>query len=154
MLSRLYVVQMPSEVSTAPLDILVQSAPGSQDDPALPGDGAYYEWRGRPLRLESLAADGAAGGFVPRLRLGFEVTVTRYAQGLVTDLPGVQLSESLVGDISTTDAGPSINFPVLPDPNGEPVIRLIGDDATSAGVFLVSLQCPEAKEDNAPRGGG
>jgi hypothetical protein len=152
MLSRLYVVQMPEEVPTTPLDILVESAPGSKDAPALPGDGAYYEWRGRPLRLETLAADGVSGGFVPRLRLGFAVTITPYRQGVVTGVPGTQLSASLVGDVSTTDGGPSINVPALPDPNGEPAIRLSGDVTTAGAVYLVTLLCPEAKEDNAPRG--
>lgn len=154
MLSRQYVVQMPDESPSTALDILVQSAPGSQDEPVTVADAAYYEWRGRPLRLEVLAADGVAGGFVPRLRLGFLVTVTQYGPGPGTGLPEVQLSESLAGDLSSTDAGPSITIPLFTDPNGEPAIRLNGGADTAGQQYLVSLLCPEAKEDNAPRGGG
>jgi hypothetical protein len=64
----------------------------------------------------------------------------------------VQLSESLAGDLSSTDSGPSISIPLLSDPGGEPAIRLVGSADTAGLFYLVSLQCPEAKEDNAPRG--
>lgn len=154
MLSRLYIVQMPGESPTTPLDILVQSNPGSPSAPVVTGEGKYYELRGRDLRLEALAADGAAGGFVPRLRLGFTVSVTPYSANESVAVPGVQLSESLVGDLSSTDSGPSINIPVLSDPNGEPVIRLVGSSDTNGLFYLVSLQANEAREDNRPRGGG
>lgn len=153
MLTRTYIVKMPSEVPTAALDILVQSAPGSQDDPALPGDGAYYEWRGRPLRLETLVSAGAAGGFVPRLRLGLLVTITPIVAAVAADVPGVQLSASLAS-LASTDSGPSIAVPAFADPAGEPAIRLVGSSATSGLFYVVTLMCPEAHEDIAPRKGG
>jgi len=147
MITRTYIVQMPLEGPTTPLDILVESAPGSQDDPVLPGDGKYYEWRGRPLRFPVLAAAGAAGGFVPRLRLGFLVTITPIAAAIQTDLPGVQLSESLA-ELASTDSGPSINIPTLADPSGEAAIRLIGGVATAGLFYVVTLMCPEAKDED------
>lgn len=147
MITRTYIVEMPSEVSTTPLDILVESAPGSPDAPALPGDGKYFEWRGRPLRIPELAAAGASGGFVPRLRLGFLVTITPIAAAIQTDLPGVQLSESLAS-LASTDSGPSINIPTLADPGGEAAIRLVGGTETSGLFYVVTLMCPEAKDED------
>lgn len=148
MITRTYVVQMPND--DTPLDILVESAPGSQDAPVVISggdDGSYYEWRGRPLRFPVLAAAGASGGFVPRLRLGFTVTVTPISPFICDSLPGVQLSESLAS-LASTDSGPSINIPTLADPSGEAVIRLVGGDDTQALFFTVTLMCPEAKDED------
>lgn len=144
MISRLYIVKMPQESPGTPLDILVQANPGSKDAPVDTGDGAYYELRGRPLRLETLVGDT---GFVPRLRLGFTVSITSLGTA-PTRRPGVQLSESLVGDLSSTDAGPALNVPVLPDPGGEPVIRLNGANSTAGNYYLVALQCAQAADDD------
>lgn len=155
MISRLYVVQMPSSESAAtPLDILVESQPGTKAAPIVPAFGAYYEWRGRPLRVPVHSggapptAAAIAAGFTPRVRLGFHVTITPYGTAIATDLPKVQLSESLAGDLSSTDVGPSISIPVLADPAGEPVIRLIGGAATASLFFLVALVCPEGKDED------
>jgi len=146
MITRTYIVQMPND--DTPLDILVESAPGSPDAPELPaGGGKYYEWRGRPLRIPVLAADGADEGFVPRLRLGFIVTVTSISPFIQGDLPGLQLSESLAS-LASTDSGPSINIPTLADPGGEAAIRLVGGDGTQDLFFAVSLMCPEAKDED------
>jgi hypothetical protein len=147
MITRTYVVQMPEESPTAPLDILVVNTPGSPDAPALPGDGKYYEWRGRPLRIPVLAAEGASAGFVPRTRLGFIATISPIAAAVSPSLPGVQLSESLAS-LASTDSGPSINIPTLSDPNGQPAIRLIGDASTAGLFFVVTLMCPEAKDED------
>ncbi len=147
MITRTYIVQMPSEGADTPLDILVTSAPGSQSAPALPGDGKYYECRGRPLRIPVLAAAGPDEGFVPRTRLGFVVSITPIAADIQTDLPGVQLSESLAS-LASTDSGPSINIPTLADPNGEPAIRLTGGDGTQGLFYVVTLMCPEAKDED------
>lgn len=147
MITRTYIVQMPVETPTAPLDILVVSAPGAPSAPALPGDGKYYEWRGRPLRIPVLAAGGAAGGFVPRCALGFIATISPIAAAVSAKLPGVQLSASL-GSLASTDSGPSINIPTLADPGGKPAIRLVGDNTTAGLFYVVTLVCPEAKDED------
>lgn len=154
MISRLYVVKMPTEVSTNPVDILVETNPGSQDAPVTAGtDGAYYEWRGRPISLPNPASDPTT--FIPRFRLGFAVNVMPYGNLLSLAMPSVQLSESLAS-VSSTDAGPTISVPAFPDPVGGAAIRLIGgvNGVTTAGlVYLVSVQIPEAKdEDRNPTG--
>ncbi|MBV8721701.1 MAG: hypothetical protein JO277_06105 [Candidatus Eremiobacteraeota bacterium] len=146
MITRTYVVKMPTSSPTTPLDILVTNSPGTQAAPVVAGtDGAYYEWLGRPLRVPVLAAAGASGGFVPRLALGFLVSITRIAAAIVTDLPGVQLSQSLAS-LASTDGGPTISIPLLADPNGNPAIRLVGGANTAGDYFVVTLMCPEAKD--------
>lgn len=157
MISRLYIVKMPTEVSTNPVDILVETNPGSQGAPVVSGsDGAYYEWRGRPLSLPNPASDPTT--FIPRFRLGFEVSVTPYGTAMSEAVPSVQLSASLAS-VSSTDVGPTISVPAFPDPAGGAAIRLIGGvdggtGVTTAGrVFMVSVQIPEAKdEDRNPTG--
>ena len=140
---------MPSEVSTTPVDIFVETNPGTQDDPVIAGESAYYEWRGLPLRLPNPAG---TNGFVPRLRLGFEVTVTGISAAVVTDLPGVQLSESLAS-LSSTDSGPTISVPAFPDPVGGAAIRLVGGTGTGGKVFAVTLKVGEQRdEDRSPTG--
>lgn len=154
MISRTYVVVMPEAESATPLDILVQDDPGTQADPVVAGgDGAYYELRGRPLRVPveagasppSAAAVGA--GFVPRLRLGFSLSVVPLASAIVTDVPGVRLSESLIS-LASTDGGPLINVPSFADPAGGPAIRLTGGAETAGVFFLVSLVVNEAKDED------
>ncbi len=149
-------VQMPAGGEGGDtLDILVQD-PGSPSAPVLGGDtivnGAYYEWRGRPIRLETLAADGATGGFVPRTRLGLKFSIVEITSGTAGALPGVQLSASLAS-LASTDAGPTINIPAFADPSGEPVIRLRNSADSAEGFFMVSVEISEAKdEDRSPQG--
>lgn len=152
MISRQYIVKMPNEVSTNPIDILVQNNPGSQAAPVVAGgDGAYYEWRGRPLRIPN---PSGSAGYVQRFRLGFLVSVTQYLNAVGTGLPGVQLSASLA-KLSSTDAGPTISVPAFADPAGGPSIRLIGGAATAGGVYMVMIQVAEPKdEDRNPTGRG
>lgn len=141
MQTRTYVVLMPEQTPNTPLDILVETDPGSQDAPVVAGtDGAYYEILGRAVRVPN-PASGAAS-FVPRLRLGYSVTITPYG---VTPLiiPGVRLSESLVGDISSTDAGPTISVAVFADPAGGPAIRLVGANESAGQVYIVTLHITE-----------
>jgi hypothetical protein len=149
-ISRTYIVKMPSEVSTNPVDILVQNNPGTQAAPVVAGsDGAYYEWRGLPLRLPN---PSGTNGFVPRLRLGFEVVVSPISDTIATDTPGVQLSASLAS-LSSTDVGPTINVPTFADPVAGPAIRLTGGAGTAGKVFAVTLKVSEAKdEDRSPTG--
>lgn len=154
MITRTYIVKMPTSSPTTPLDILVMNSPGTQAVPIVAGtDGAYYEWRGRPLRIPVLSggapptAAQIAAGFVPRLRLGFIVVVTPISAAIATDLPGVQLSSSLAS-LASTDAGPTLNIPAFADPGGNPSIRLIGGAGTAAKFFAVTLMCPEASDED------
>lgn len=153
MISRQYVVKMPNEVATNTVDILVQNNPGSQSAPVVAGgDGAYYEWRGRPLRIPNPSTTAAS--YVQRFRLGFIVAITPISTAIVTDLPGVQFSASLA-KLSSTDAGPTISVPAFADPAGGPAIRLTGDTGTAGKVFVVSVSLPEPKdEDRNPTGQG
>ena len=132
---RTYIVEMPTETPTTPLDILVSTDPGSQDAPAAPGDGSYYEWLGRPVRFETESGDT---GFVPRLTPGFAVTITPLQASGQVDIPGVQLSASLAS-LASTDAGPSIAVPALADGADGPMIRLIGTANTAGDFFIVTL---------------
>jgi hypothetical protein len=152
-ISRQYVVLMPNEESTTPIDILVQNNPGSQAAPVVAGgDGAYYEWRGRPLRIPNPST--VAASYVQRFRLGFLVGLLRINNSIVTDLPGVQFSASLA-KLSSTDAGPTISVPAFADPAGGPSIRLIGGAGTAGGIFVLTLSLPEPKdEDRDPTGQG
>jgi hypothetical protein len=150
MIVRTYVVKMPTEVSTTPLDILVQNNPGSQDAPVVAGgDGAYYEVLERPFRIPVLAAAGQAGGFVSPLRLGFSIAITPYSNAVDAVIPGMQLSASLAS-LSSTDTGPTIAVPAFPDPAGGPSLRLIGGvtavGTTAGAVYVVSLFVAEAKD--------
>jgi hypothetical protein len=149
-ISRTYIVKMPNEVSTNPIDILVQNNPGEQDAPVVAGgDGAYYEWRGLPLRLPNPAGDNS---FVPRLRLGFEIVVTPISTTISTDTPGVQLSASLAS-LSSTDGGPTISVPAFADPVAGAAIRLTGGAGTAGKVFAVTLKVAEQRdEDRSPTG--
>lgn len=150
MISRTYIVLMPTETPTGPLDILVENNPGTQAAPVVAGgDGAYYEWRGLPLHLPNRVG---TPGFVPRLRLGFEVAVAGISTAIVTDLPGVQLSASLAS-LSSTDSGPTISVPAFADPVAGPAIRLTGGAGTAGKVFAVTLKVAEARdEDRSPTG--
>lgn len=157
MISRQYIVLMPTETPTNPLNIFVRNSPGTKAVPISPAAGGeYYEWRGRPLRFEQLALTSAGAtnsAFAPRARLGFRVTVTPLGTAVQTDLPSVQLSTSF-GSLASTDAGPTINIPALADDttNG-PMIRLIGGANTAGDFFLVSLDIMEATdEDRDPTG--
>jgi hypothetical protein len=154
MISRTYVVQMPegSEFGNT-LDILVRDDPGAPDAPVLGGanasSGAYYEWRGRPLRFETIAADGASGGFVPRLALGFSLSIVPVDDtSEAITIPSVQLSESLVGTLASTDTGPTINIPSFADPNDLPAIQLVNSETSAGLFFLVSLQVMEQKDED------
>jgi hypothetical protein len=149
MITRTYVVKMPEEVATTPLYILVTDDPGSQDAPVVAGtDGAYYEIRGRPLRIPVLASEGPSEGFVPRCRLGFLVSVTAFNTSSPVVMPRAQLSESLTQNLSSTDSGPTISVPTLADPSGSPAILMLGSTGTEGGVYLVTLMCPEAKDED------
>jgi len=145
MITRTYLVLMPAESPTTPVDIFVRSDPGSPDAQVIQGDAAYCEWRGRPLRVAVTAAEGASEGFVPRLRLGFGVSVATWSPGAAgVAPPAVQLSESLLGTITALGSG----TPNLADQSGEPVVRLTGTAETAGFCYIVTLMCPEAKDED------
>lgn len=142
---------MPNSVATNPLDILVQNNPGTKTAPVVAGgDGAYYELRGRPLRVPNPV--GSAGP-VPRLRLGFSLSIVQVLAAVSGTFPGAQLSASL----AALAAGSTIPVPTFTDPAGGPAIRLVGGtigEASTAGqIYIVSLLISEPKdEDRDPTG--
>lgn len=146
MISRTYVVLMPTdEEATTPVNIFVQDDPGTPSLPVSQGSAAYFEWRGRPIRFETVAADGVAGGFVPRLRLGFSYSLAPLVSQRspnTTAVPSVAFSESLIPDISI------LSVPVLADPSGMPVIQLTGTADTASHTYVLSLQIMEAKDED------
>ena len=149
MIWRQYVVKMPTAEATAPLNILLLT-PGAQSAPEVAGgDGAYYERRARPVRFETVSGET---GFVPRLRLGFSLSIVPIqASGQIT-IPGVQLSASLAS-LASTDSSPDINVPAFADPAGGPAIRLIGTADTAGDFFVVTLGiAQEADEDRSGTG--
>jgi hypothetical protein len=113
-------------------------------------DGSYYEIRARPFRVPVLAggapptAAQIALGFVPRLRLGLTLSVVPLATAIQTDVPGVQLSSSLVPALSIT----GLAVPALADPSYGPVIRLTGGANTAGKFYLVTLAIMEAKDED------
>lgn len=132
---RTYVVKMPNETPTTALDILVLEDPGSPDAPVTAGgDGAYFEWLGRPVRFETQTGDN---GFVPRLTPGFGVGVVPINTAGQVDMPGVQLSASLAS-LASTD-GSTVPVPALADGASGPMIRLVGTTNTAGKFFLVTL---------------
>ncbi len=154
MITRAYVITMATGGEgggdpDAPVDILIQDAPGAQTSPVVTADGAeYYEWRGRPVRFETTAADGVAGGFVPLMNLGLTFAITAIGSTPAAAVPAVQLSESLA--TLAADIGAA-----FPDPGGEPAIRLTGSSAIEGRVYLLTVQIAQAQdEDQAPRRNG
>lgn len=147
MISRTYIVEMPADSAVLnPMDILVTNDPGTQGAPVLSASGgAYYEVLGRSLRVPVLAAQGQSQGFVPRLRLGYSLSIVPISPSNGAVLPGVKLSASLAS-LASTDGGLRINVPAFPDPSGMPSIRLTGSADTDGAQYIVSLLCVEAKD--------
>jgi hypothetical protein len=157
MINRTYVVKMPESASgTTPLDILVESAPGTQAAPITFGTGLYYEVRGRTLRFEQrklTSAGNANSAWSPRARLGFSLTVTPFGNAaLQTDAPDTFLSASFGTFAATGMVLPAV---AVPDSvSGGPLIRLVGGASTADKFYLVTLLIAEDKdEDRSPSGG-
>lgn len=143
MISRTYVVNMPAGGDAAvPVNIFVQNDPGTIDAPVSQGSASYFEWRGRPLRFETVFGDA---GFVPRLTLGFGLSVVPLVSlttPIATVVPSVALSQSLVPDLSILQVAP------LADPSDMPAIQLTGSSSTASHAYLVTLQVMEAKDED------
>lgn len=140
MINRTYIVKMPTEAPTSALNILVRSDPGTQDEPVV-ADGRYYELRGRPIRFETVSGDS---GFVPRCALGYQLAITAIDNRV--DVPSVQLSASLIQDLSSGDG--SMVVPTLADPGGEPAIQLVGTANTAGNYYQVTIAIAEAKDED------
>jgi hypothetical protein len=144
MIARTYYVVMPAAVGEATpgdLDIVVE-LPGTQAAPVATGNapagwvgatGSYYEIRARPLRLPVVVGDA---GFVPRLNLGWSLSVMPYAAG--AGVPH-QLSASLQSSLDAT---------ALTDPSYGPVIRLKGSVETGEQQLVVNLLVMEQKDED------
>lgn len=145
MIARTYYVTMPAAVGeAAPGDIdIVLELPGTQANPVdstnapagWVGDtGSYYEIRGRVVRLPVVVGDA---GFVPRLNLGWSISVATYND--VGAAPAYALSASLQA---------SLNAAPLADPAYGPVLRLIGRVDTAELQVVVNLLIMEAKDED------
>jgi len=162
MISRTYIVMMPNSPGTN-LDIAVRNAPGTQAAPvgtqglvASAANGAYYEWRGRPMTFPnaSLLASGAANpAFVPRGRLGWRVAINRYGVLGAITVPPIVLSKSIVNSLDSTDLALIINATDLADPAYGPTIRLLNDGSFLSQIFSVHFDIMEpTDEDRDPNG--
>ncbi len=154
MINRTYVVKMPESGSGAtPLDILVETAPGTNAAPITSATGLYYEWRGRTLRFEQrkLLSTGAANpAWSPRARLGIQLSVTAFGNAAAAaDVPDAQLSASFGVFSATGMAVPAVADSV----SGGPFIRLIGTASTADKFYLVNLLIAEDKDENRTPGG-
>jgi hypothetical protein len=184
MINRTYVVKLPSNQRQANyVDICVQATmgtrlapvadpttyPGATPPPgagpgtnwiAACGNAAYYEVRGRTLRLDHLRGEGAAAGFVQRTNLGFHLSVAPYGDWsnmwFFALLAGAQLSQSLLeyvgGDTCGAGAIPATN---LADPGydtPQPVIRIYSLNEFSSlengGLVLVNFDVMERKDED------
>jgi hypothetical protein len=185
MIKRTYVVSFPGTQRTSPnfIDICVRATMGTRALPvanpvtygaanvttpplnwtAVCGDAAYYELRGRTLSVEHLFAAGAAGGFVERAHLGFDLIVTPYGdwsavQGLSP--PSAQLSQSLLAAVGG-DVGGAVPATNLADPTygvSQPVIRVFTPRIGPAPILglnvLVHLNIAERKDEDFSGVGG
>lgn len=162
MINRSYLVVMPTNPSSmTSLDILLRGPVGTVAAPvriaaggttpptnwqvfgAVNGDGQFCEWRGRPVPFSTLAADLAAGGFVPRLALGWRLdvhAVDSASDGCVVP-PTLLLSASLIG----TMVAPFLAMN-LTDPAYGPVIRLLNSADVAGRTFVVNLGIAQQRD--------
>jgi hypothetical protein len=170
MFHRTYLVKMPTVSGTMPyLDIILEGPVGSADAPVkvagggttppagwqvfglVTGDGQFFEWQGLTLRFETLEADGDAGGFTPRARLGYNVSLFSSDTGSdgCNIIPPTALSGSLLGDLAAP-----FNVATFTDPSYGPVIRLMNSVDTEGAIYTVNLSIYTAYEADGKRGGG
>lgn len=162
MIHRTYILMLPSTASI-PIDIVL-TLPGSQTAPVAAGggagktappagwngaDGAYYEWRGLPVRFETLV--GATpppngSGFAPRGRLGWKITTHCLNSTVVTQIPEVLPSPSVIATLGGAGGIPTI---ALTEPSYGPVIRVVNTVASGQStVWAVHLDLFEVKDDD------
>lgn len=174
MIHRTYIVKAPTTSDV--LDIVVEGPVGFTSTAAAttPGvkpyapvqlsnapvgwngtDGAYYEILGKTLGvpLKALISGSANPAFVPRFRLGWGISFVSLDASILSAAPSVLLSQSLVGNLGTTDG--TIVLATLADPSYGPVIRLTGlsDEGFLGQLFALHLRVMEPKdEDRNPIG--
>ena len=180
MIHRVYLASMPTKSATMPfMDIPVMDPAmgvatrefpmGSVGGPAGPagwqtglpfifapggvGDGQVCELRSRILRIEALAAAGAAGGFVPRLRLGGSLGINVLGTTLSAVPPPAQFSQSLAGATAGPYAASVIADPVY-GVFAQPVIRLWNTTNCEGLVVLVSLGLATSEDEDGETGHG
>lgn len=184
MLHRTYIVQIAGvreQGSVVPCDIMVEDLVGSQLLPVASaafygapnvtpapvawvnacGDNAYYEIRGRKLRLEHRTAAGAAAGFVPRFNLGWRLSVyplaSAHGDAANLLLPIVSLSASLIN--TPGDANVITEPAAFPDPTYGPCIRVNANSSaigvsTAPRLYAVHLGVNERKDEDFCHIGG
>lgn len=164
--ARTYFVRMPTVAATMPfLDILVQGPVGSAAAPvgagtappagwqvfgAVTGNGQFFEWRSKTLRLEQLALlpNGQPNpAFVPRLRLGWQIGLERL-DAECNALPRVIYSQSLLGALPA-----AYSSGVIPDPTYGPVIRLVNNSEIEGAVLVAHLAVAEQRDETRTPGG-
>ncbi len=162
---RTFFVKMPSVAGQAPyLDVLPMGPVGTPAEPVgdgtdgpagwqefpnnIDGDGLFYEVLGRVLRFETTEGDD---GFVPRARLGFEVSVLCMdSESDGCNIPPVViLSRSLIG------TPPNANFVnlTIDDPDYGPVVRLLNSPDTEGALYCVMLSLAEQKDMDSTHAG-
>lgn len=159
MITRTYDVLMPTDNSN--VDIPVEgnanwgAVGAARQVVVVAVDGFYVEWRNRRLRVPVKAGTAAtvAAGFVPRFRLGVGISVTPVS-AQVPNVPAIQFSRSLVGDVPSTAGGATTpGDGTFQDPGGAPTIRVIGNAAYAGVKFRISLMIPEARDEGeSPQG--
>lgn len=178
MIHRTYVVRLPPanrDMAYLPCDIVL-AVPGSYAAPvadaatyvgatvtappagwvAACGAAAYYELRGRALRLEQVVGQA---GFTPRTRLGFHLSIltlqepaggarqfTNYDQ-----VPFASLSASLSLPPGSSAAIWGSYANVFTDPSYGPVIRIWNQaelHSEADPIYLVNFQIAENKDED------
>lgn len=165
MIHRTYIVMFPTPAfGSSTLDIVL-SLPGSKGAPVSvngslvppitrtappPGwngvDGAYYEWRGLPIDVDSLFG---ASDFTPAGRLGWKIAVEAINTSSIGQAPEANPTQSITGTIGGNGGMPDVT---IADPPYGPSIRLSSGDASiGQTVWAVHFDLHDAKdEDRSP----
>lgn len=179
MIHRAYIVGLIDVQGTyPPLDIIL-SLPGARTAPVanavaqnpgaivtappaawsiLCGSNWYYEQRSRPLRLEHVTGQT---GFVPRLNLGFHLSISQLISlnqpPLTVFIPTAVLPSASLAAFNTDAALVAIPPTALADPAYGPVIRVQAPSGVSplGGVtYIVNLSIFEPGDDDSFARGG
>lgn len=162
MIFRTYFVVMPTNSGTMPnLDIPLRGPMGTLALPlsianangptgwqvfgAVNGDGSVGEVLGRAVPIAVLAAAGAAAGFVPRFRRGWQfsaLAANSASDGCIVP-PTVVYSATLLGTVAAPFASAQIA-----DPAYGPVIRLLNAPDIAGQTFICHLGVAQARDDD------